>query len=224
MWTVKHESFQEDLMAARRMLEKYERGQMRSAAQLQTSLASAIDDHTHSVAQLAEVRKQVDSKAQSSVAKKASLQNELSERKAAAEQAAAAVAALDAKENQYQASLATEKENVAQISMALAEAEVSHCSRASELEKGIAFYRSRLGMRFESLSDQSLRFIFTSIDPLNYDREFFFALKVNSASQYVLCECVPPVPGTDALLAKLNSSNNLRAFFKGMRILFRGSI
>ena len=221
---MKQESFQEDIAAAQKMLEKFEASQVRAAEEVRSSLGASIEEHQESVDQLREVKRQVQAKAKSGVARKGEVERELA---AVEEELAAAQAALEevvAAEAEYASNVAVEKENVLQMSMAVAEAEVSSVSRSDELEKAVGWYKARLGFRFEACSGGGLRFIFTSIDQFNHDREYFFTLRVSSSNEYVLSECVPPVDGVSPLLDVLNESNNLSGFIVGMRKKFRASV
>ena len=89
-----------------------------------------------------------------------------------------------------------------------------------EIEKGVGFYRERLGLYFDKLEDESLKFTLIYIHPQHKMRPYSFSLKVEeSTNQYSLTYCNPQVH-YESLLHQLNKDNELKPFIKGMRKLF----
>jgi hypothetical protein len=92
----------------------------------------------------------------------------------------------------------------------------------AELTKGPEFYASRLGLAFEEMRDANLRCVFTLIDSSSPERRFCFNLRVNDDDSYSVGGCDPDrVDDLPSLVAQLNASNNLSAFFREMRRRFQ---
>lgn len=84
----------------------------------------------------------------------------------------------------------------------------------------VALYGQRLGLRFEYEEADTLKLVFTLIDPKDHAREFSFALHVHDDNTYSLRDCSPPVEGAAQLLADLTGDNNFAGFVRTMRAKF----
>ena len=130
-------------------------------------------------------------------------------------QAAALPVQVDALRGEVDAqkSKAADEERSVQESRAIKQGKLDAVKRCVDL------YRQRLGLRFE-YGDDTLKLIFTLIDPADHDREFSFSLHVHDDNSYTLKECTPPVEGAAQLLTALMGGNNFAGFVRTMRRKF----
>jgi hypothetical protein len=56
--------------------------------------------------------------------------------------------------------------------------------RIAEITKGIMFYREYLGLDFEPVAQNKMRFIFTLLDPNDVSREFWFIVFIEPNKQF----------------------------------------
>jgi len=96
--------------------------------------------------------------------------------------------------------------------------------KLSELDRGCALYRTRLGLAFERVGDERLRLTFTNIDPADPMRSFAFQVFVDGGDKYHVESCEPLVQGMDELLGTLNRDNDFSAFVRSMRRRFKESV
>lgn len=80
----------------------------------------------------------------------------------------------------------------------------------------IDFFERHLGLRMVGERDQSMRFVFTRIDPRQPDREYSFVMGVGGA-QYEVTECQPPLSGMPKLVKQLNEDRDFYGFIKRVR-------
>ncbi|KAK7110643.1 kinetochore protein Spc25-like [Littorina saxatilis] len=92
--------------------------------------------------------------------------------------------------------------------------------KLKELRKGVELFKDRLGLSFKKTTGNRLQIVFTNIDHKDPDCPFYFFLQVDNG-KYIISDCEPPVPDLDALVEKLNSSNNLRSFVVAIRKHFK---
>lgn len=88
-----------------------------------------------------------------------------------------------------------------------------------DLSLGVLKYR-RLGLNFERVTDNTLKFVFTQIDPSDPERKFFFVLSASADDElYEILECHPPLrSGTLlTLVDDLNASSDISGFVRRMR-------
>eukprot|EP00164_Ancoracysta_twista_P003219 GFYU01004299.1.p1 GENE.GFYU01004299.1~~GFYU01004299.1.p1 ORF type:complete len:256 (-),score=92.24 GFYU01004299.1:398-1129(-) len=96
--------------------------------------------------------------------------------------------------------------------------------RKNELSRGVSFYEQYLGLSFERIGDEKLRFVFTCIDPANVDRRFSFTVTVNEKRQYEVKDCKPHVTDLPHLVSDLCESNDFAKFILGMRKRFQAMV
>lgn len=84
------------------------------------------------------------------------------------------------------------------------------------------FWQQNLGLRIEGAGkDDRLKFVFTQLDEMDYEKEAYFEL--NTASRdYAIRTCKPKLETerTDKLIEALNEKRELGPLVKGMRELF----
>ena len=95
--------------------------------------------------------------------------------------------------------------------------------KTNELTLGRDFYRKYLGLDFQRVDDDRLRFVFTKIDPNAFERQFVFGVFIDQHNRYQLVECEPRIDNTEALLDELNDTNNFSAFVQQIRAKFRAT-
>jgi hypothetical protein len=91
----------------------------------------------------------------------------------------------------------------------------------NDLTLGVRMYLS-LGLEFQKTKEDSMKFIFTQIDPLMPSRPFCFTMYVDSEDKYNLVETFPAL-GSDncsKLISALNNDNNIGRFVFQMRQAF----
>lgn len=88
-----------------------------------------------------------------------------------------------------------------------------------DLSLGVLKYKT-LGLNFERVADNTLKFSFTHLDPSDSGRKFFFVLNANDDEDlYEIVECEPPLhPRTIfSFVTDLNSSMDISTFVRDMR-------
>lgn len=71
-----------------------------------------------------------------------------------------------------------------EYSKAVREKEKEKNNSMGEVTKGITYYRERLGLDFQRLGQDRLRFVFIYLDPNDHGREFSFSLRVDTNNSY----------------------------------------
>jgi small-conductance mechanosensitive channel len=94
----------------------------------------------------------------------------------------------------------------------------------SEATKAITLYRENLGLEFERVCEDKLRFIFTLIDPKDVAREFWFTVFIDAAKHFHIEECQPPLDGLTEVEAELNRDSDFTAFIRKMRRKFKEKV
>jgi len=121
--------------------------------------------------------------------------------------------------------LSTSRALVAQREAGFEQAVAAKEHKLTELDKGIALYKTRLGLEFERVGeDSSLRLIFTNIDPADPMRQFSFHVFVDGGDKYHVQSCEPLVQGLDSLVDALNAKNDFGAFVHSMRKGFKAGL
>jgi len=96
---------------------------------------------------------------------------------------------------------------------------------AEQIERLLGLYRERLGLAISRAAPQTVRIAFTLLDQKEPSREFSLTLGLASSEGYCILDCSPPVPQSEHLLARLNSTveaaTALPAFVVGMRKEFK---
>jgi len=97
--------------------------------------------------------------------------------------------------------------------------------RGAEVDALLGLYSERLGLRCERLAPQTVRMVFTLVDPSEPLREFSFSLGLDGSFEYSAFGCSPAVRDLDERVATLNAGGHskcaLPAFLCGMRRAFR---
>lgn len=97
--------------------------------------------------------------------------------------------------------------------------------RGAEVDALLGLYSERLGLRCERVAPQTVRMVFTLVDPSEPAREFSFSLGLDESFEYSAFGCRPDVRDLDERVARLNSEGHskcaLPAFLCGMRQAFR---
>ena len=103
-----------------------------------------------------------------------------------------------------------------------AEATCYEQERLNDMTRGIHLF-ARLGLTFQCNADESLKFVFTLVDPNEHGREFYFNVKVGQDERYQLVDCYPTIAKDelDGLVRDLNERNNFPSFVHAMRRSFR---
>ncbi|KAJ5078515.1 kinetochore protein spc25 [Anaeramoeba ignava] len=91
----------------------------------------------------------------------------------------------------------------------------------SKMNKEIELYTNYLGLEFERVQNDRLRFIFRKIDPKDHNKTFSFTVYIDQYSQYKVEECTPLVDNLKPLISNLNKTNDLSKFTKEIRKKFR---
>ena len=91
-----------------------------------------------------------------------------------------------------------------------------------DLTHGIRMY-SALGLEFQKAEGQSMKFIFTLLDPASPNKEFYFLMFVDDSDKYKLVDSQPELPESLAtqLLTALNNDNDIGKFVVNMRRSFQ---
>lgn len=94
-----------------------------------------------------------------------------------------------------------------------------------DLSLGVLKYK-KLGLNFEKVADNTLRFIFTMLDPKNPKRKFSCVLSASDDEMYELLECNPPLQEnrTAFHLRHLNETSDISFFVRSMRREFKAAI
>ena len=103
-----------------------------------------------------------------------------------------------------------------------AEATCVEQERLNDMTRGIHLF-ARLGLTFQCNADESLKFVFTLIDPNEHGREFYFNVKVGDDERYRLVDCYPAIAEQELeeLVCDLNERNNFPSFVLAMRRAFQ---
>ena len=103
-----------------------------------------------------------------------------------------------------------------------AEATCYEQERLNDMTRGIHLF-ARLGLTFQCNADESLKFVFTLIDPNEHSREFYFNVKVGEDERYRLVDCYPAIAEEELeeLVSDLNERNNFPSFVLAMRRAFQ---
>eukprot|EP01104_Vermistella_antarctica_P011552 TRINITY_DN3234_c0_g1_i1.p1 TRINITY_DN3234_c0_g1~~TRINITY_DN3234_c0_g1_i1.p1 ORF type:complete len:223 (+),score=81.99 TRINITY_DN3234_c0_g1_i1:168-836(+) len=128
--------------------------------------------------------------------------------------------ALPEKVDAARQSLARDRQAVETLKSEAATAEKERKYKIHELSKGISLYKKHLGLEFQRVGNDRLRFIFWNIDPAKHDRKFYFNIRINPSQVYQLVSCKPPLEDADDLVQKLNSTNDFSQFVQAMRRKF----
>ena len=91
--------------------------------------------------------------------------------------------------------------------------------QVKELEKGMQAY-ARLGLTFTREEEDTIRFWFTRVDPMDPDRAFCFSVFVSDDDVYSISRCEPHVAELPELVAELNQTGDLSSFVQAMRAAF----
>lgn len=98
-------------------------------------------------------------------------------------------------------------------------------SQRADLDKFLALYADRLGLRIARVAPQTVRFTFTLLDREDLSREFSFSLGLSDSNKYRVQDCDPQPHDFGDLLARLNADTTdpsaLPAFVCGMRKAFK---
>ena len=89
-----------------------------------------------------------------------------------------------------------------------------------KFQKGVEFFESNLGLRFENMEDELLKLAFTCICDERPGDEFVVVMKVVERV-YEVRECRPQVPDIDRMLDELNETNNFCKFLCQLRKQFK---
>eukprot|EP01038_Epipyxis_sp_PR26KG_P014372 gene14372-19275_t len=91
----------------------------------------------------------------------------------------------------------------------------------NDLAHGVNHYL-KLGLEFQRADGDAMKFVFTQIDPLDFNRQFYILILVDNDNLYQLIETNPLLDTkvTTEALQTLNNTNNLRVFMITMRKLF----
>jgi kinetochore protein Spc25, animal type len=92
-----------------------------------------------------------------------------------------------------------------------------------ELERGVDYFRRRLGVDVRSKSGGQFQIVFTQVDPSNPQRQFSFTMRLNG-DLYELMACEPRISQLRPLIDQLNASNDLKAFVIDIRKHFRSIV
>lgn len=101
-----------------------------------------------------------------------------------------------------------------------ADVEADRVQKLNELNRGIGFFRQRLGLDFTQVAPGGLRVTYTYVDPADELRPFSFLVRVNGTGVFEISE-VSPALEVDSLVAKLNQNNDFSWFVQAMRRRFK---
>ncbi|KAI3673530.1 hypothetical protein L6452_39653 [Arctium lappa] len=87
-----------------------------------------------------------------------------------------------------------------------------------EIGEAISWYNRVLGFRIER--GRGIKFIFTNINPKNPNEEYYFTIRLENDSYYLL-DCHPQVSEAKKLIQELNITNGLYNFVRIMRTKFQ---
>ena len=133
----------------------------------------------------------------------------------------AKASAMPDKVEEREKTLQAESDQLEQATQKCAKME-SEYSRALE-EKSIAleFYAERLGLDLANTGD-GLGMVYTAVNPSDPDAKHTLSVQVNAEGLYAVCECNPPLPNIDAMVATLIETNDFGCFVQRARAEFRG--
>lgn len=93
-----------------------------------------------------------------------------------------------------------------------------------EAMKLLSTYSERLGLKIDRAAPQTVRMVFSLLDPKNPGREFAFTLGLDDSQGYCVKDCIPAMPELAKLIEELNatadSATSLPRFVCGMRRAF----
>ncbi|KAL1928871.1 hypothetical protein VTP01DRAFT_2657 [Rhizomucor pusillus] len=76
------------------------------------------------------------------------------------------------------------------------------------------------GLSIKPLDIDLNRFTFKFIDPKDWDKKFYFDLRLGKDKYYSVVDCQPPVPNLEQVVEELNQERNIYKFIKQIRVLF----
>ncbi|XP_064614657.1 kinetochore protein Spc25-like [Liolophura sinensis] len=94
-------------------------------------------------------------------------------------------------------------------------------SKLVELRKGLDWFQQRMGLEFRKTQDKKFQLIFTCVDRDDPKRPFYFSVKIEETGAYEVSDCNPPIKDLEALVEKLNQTNDFRSFMITMRSRFK---
>ncbi|KAG0480730.1 hypothetical protein HPP92_011285 [Vanilla planifolia] len=89
---------------------------------------------------------------------------------------------------------------------------------SKKIQEATEWYKNFLG--FHAEGGEGVKFIFSKIDPKNYDKEYSFVVRLDG-DRYTLLDCDPQVDGIDGLVEELNRTNGLFKFVRVVRGKFQ---
>ncbi|KAJ3445058.1 kinetochore protein spc25-related [Anaeramoeba flamelloides] len=93
--------------------------------------------------------------------------------------------------------------------------------KEKELQDTLDKYQTWLGLNFKRMNGNKLRIILTQIDPQDHSREFYFTVRIDRTSRYIVEECDPILPSLKELVNNLNKTNDFSLFVRKMRKKFK---
>ncbi|KAI9101381.1 chromosome segregation protein Spc25-domain-containing protein [Phlyctochytrium arcticum] len=84
------------------------------------------------------------------------------------------------------------------------------------LQPELECYEQKLAVQIIGLQNEILKFIFTHVNPADWDQEYSFVIDVRR-QDYQVIDCNPPLPILDGLVEWLNSTRDFSTFLKMMR-------
>jgi len=83
-------------------------------------------------------------------------------------------------------------------------------------------FQDNLGVRFKRVSGERLQVVFTCLNSRAVDVNANFIVKIAGENRsYEVTSCDPPVPDLEALVSKLNETNDFKSFVIIMRRRFK---
>jgi len=121
------------------------------------------------------------------------------------------------------ASLEKLKEELQLHKNALEEKERARKTALAEVTHGVTLYKTRLGLEFERIGPNRLRFIFTQVNKNKLEEKYTFSMFVTQDDKYHLEECAPVVDSAlmAPMLEELNGGNDFGKFVREMRKRFK---
>ncbi|GAX17091.1 kinetochore protein Spc25, fungi type [Fistulifera solaris] len=112
------------------------------------------------------------------------------------------------------------KERAVEVRRQKQETEMSKETTIDDLTRGIINYKY-LGLDFERVPDDKLRFCFTQLDPSNPSRKFWFEMDVTELDCSIP-NCEPPIRSEtrEQLVQAFNKNEDMQEFVLGMRRAF----
>ncbi|XP_046333423.1 kinetochore protein Spc25-like [Haliotis rufescens] len=114
-------------------------------------------------------------------------------------------------------------EDISREKQLLSAQEKAISEKLTELERAAAMFQDRLGLKFKKTSGGRLQVVFTCVDDKDPDARFYFYVQINQG-KYIVSGCEPLVDNFEALVKKLNSTNNFRSFVIAVRKAFKATI